>query len=109
MARPTVPDVDKKRTVPLRLTKPQYRALSAILEITGDTIQEQLRTACKLYIRAMREELAKDKIDFPSELWLGEMSDDAFQNWVESHGNRPKEPERKKPGGFRRSTAHAAA
>ena len=108
MARPVVPDADKKRTVPLRLTKPQYRALSALLEITGDTIQEQLRLATKLYLKAMREELGRDNIDFPSELWLGEMTDDQFNAWVAAHGKRPKEPERRKPSGFRRPAQAAA-
>lgn len=108
MARPFVPDIDKKRTVPLRLTKPQYRALSALLEITGDTIQEQLRFATKLYLRSMRDELGKDGVDFPSELWLGEMTDDQFTAWVAAHGKRPKEPERRKSR-FGTRPAQAAA
>jgi len=96
MARPTVPDVDKKRTVPLRLTKPQYRALSAILEITGETIQEQLRDATRIYLETRREELNRDGVAFPSPFWLGEMTDDQFNAWLKA-APRPQEPERKKP------------
>ena len=48
MARPIVPDSLKARTVPLRLTKPQYRALSALTEIMGDTIQELLRNGATM-------------------------------------------------------------
>jgi hypothetical protein len=107
MARPVVPDAEKKRTVPLRLSKPQYRALSAILSITGDTIQEQLRIATKMYLGAMREELGKAKVALPSEYWLGEMSDDEFNHWIDSMP-RPKEPERKKAR-FGARPAQAAA
>lgn len=91
MARPVVPDVDKKRTVPLRLTKPQYRALSALLEVTGDTIQEMLRDATKDYIAKRRGEMQAVNVEFPSEYWLGEMTDDQFNDWIRSHGSRPKE------------------
>src|SRR5262245_34825323 len=109
MARPFVPDVDKRKTVPLRLTKPQYRALSAIASITGDTIQEQLREATKLYLEHRRDQFSRrDNIAFPSEYWLGEMSDNEFQHWLDSEGNRPKEPVRK-PGGFRTKPAAVAA
>lgn len=109
MARPYVPDSEKRRTVPLRLNKPQYRALSALGEVTGETIQEQLREATKDYLSKKRAELGKDDVTFPSEYWLGEMSDAEFQKWLDSHGARPKEPVRRKPGGFARKEAAAAA
>ena len=109
MARPVVPDAHKARTVPLRLTKPQYRALAALLEVTGDTIQEQLRMAAKLWIELKRQELEDAGVAFPSELWLGEMSDRQFQTWLDAApGARPKAPEPRKRLGLRTQPAAAA-
>lgn len=99
MARPVVPDSLKARTVPLRLTKPQYRALSALTEIMGDTIQELLRSGAKLIIDQRRQELQEAGVEFPSEYWLAEMSDSQFQSWLDAQpGARPKAPERKRLG-----------
>ena len=109
MARPSVPDALKARTVPLRMTKPQYRALAALLELTGDTIQEQLRMAAKDWIEKKRQELAQAGVDFPSEVWLAEMSDHQFLRWLEAEpGNRPKAPEPRKRGGLRTQPASVA-
>lgn len=106
MSRPVVPDMEKKRTVPLRLTKPQYRALSLITAITGDTIQELLRTGARVVIDAKRVEIEKAGVPFPSELALGVLSDDQFQALVDNPGAPAKEQPRK---GFRRTAATQAA
>lgn len=108
MARPFVPDLEKKRTVPLRLTKPQYRALSLIIAITGDTIQELLRTGATQVIASKRKEIETAGVPFPSELALGVLSDEQFQALVDNPGTPTKEPERKKrPFGTRPAQAAA--
>lgn len=106
MARPILSDMEKKRTVPLRLTKPQYRALSLIIAITGDTIQELLRTGATQIISVKRKEIEAAGVPFPSELALGVLSDDQFQALVDNPGTPAKEPRK---GGFRRTTAQAQA
>jgi hypothetical protein len=104
-----VPDALKARTVPLRMTKPEYRALAALLELTGVTIQEQLRMATKGWIAQQRQELKAAGVDFPSEIWLAEMTDRQFQDWLDATpGNRPKEPAPRKRSGLRTQPAAAA-
>lgn len=82
MARPVVPDLEKKRTVPLRLTKPQYRALGVLMEVTGETIQELLREGAMTVIAKRRQEIEKQGVTLPGEYALGEMSDDQFNEWL---------------------------
>lgn len=102
MARPVVPDVDKKRTVPLRLTKPLYRSLGILLEVTGKTIQELLREGTEDLVKKYRAKLTEADVTIPSEYWVGEMTDDQYNAWLAAHGNRPQEPRRR---GFGRRAA----
>jgi hypothetical protein len=108
MARPFIPDVDKKRTVPLRLTKPQYRSLGVIGAVTGDTIQELLRTGASQIISSKLKEISEAGVTLPSEYAIGVMSDSQFDELIANPGR--VRPQTKKPGGFnRRPTENAAA
>lgn len=86
MPRTAVPDSRKLRTVPVRITKPVYRTLLAILEISGISIQEQLRRAIDQHVAQMREQLADLQIEFPHELVMAQWTDPEFDRWLARDG-----------------------
>ena len=94
MARPSVPDVDNKRTVPFRTTKPGYRALMMFMKLKDITIQEIIREAVEVRLDQLHAEMSK-KIDMhiPTPYELGTWSDDRFNAWLGLHrparGGRP--------------------
>lgn len=99
MARPTIPEVDKKRTVPFRMTKPDYRRLMALMKIKDRTIQEHLRDALDDYLD---EELARIarvvSFPIPSAYEFGSWSDDAFNRWLDSIGQLDPTAKKKSAG-----------
>lgn len=109
MPRPMMPESRKLRTIPTRMTKPQYRALLALLEITGASIQEMLRESLNDYIAKRRQELVAAGVRFPSEYVLGEMPDSGFARWLEGEGTemKAKVQPAKKTGGLRKTPANA--
>jgi hypothetical protein len=95
-----MPESRKLRTIPTRMTKPQYRALLALLEITGASIQEMLRESLTDYIEKRRKALLAAGARFPSEFVLGEMGDAEFGRWLSGPANEMKRPD-KKVGGLK--------
>ncbi len=111
MPRPSMPESRKLRTIPTRMSKPQYRALLALLEITGMSIQEMLRASLTAYIEARRLEFAKHGVRFPNEYLLGEGSDEDFDRWLktgEVKAMKEAVQPAKKVGGLRRTPASAS-
>ena len=106
MPRPMMPESRKLRTIPTRMTKPQYRALLALLEITGSSIQEMLRELLTDFIDKRRKALIAAGARFPSEFVLGEMGDAEFARWLSGPGEAMKQPV-KKAGGLRTRPANA--
>jgi len=86
MPRVTVPESRKLRTVPVRITKPMYRTFMALLELTGVSLQEQLRRAAERYLADARAELSALHIEFPHELVMGTWSDPEFERWMNKEG-----------------------
>jgi hypothetical protein len=84
MARPFVPDSLKRRSVPVRLSKPQYRAFSAYAKVLDTTIQNLLRAAAEKHLQTLRQRVDESGINFPSEIALAEMSDDQFYDWLDN-------------------------
>lgn len=101
MARPSIPETDKKRTVPFRMTKPDYRRLMALMRIKDRTIQEHLRDALDDYLDTELEKVGRVvSFPIPSAYEFGSWSDDAFNRWLESIGQLDPAP-KKKPAGLK--------
>ena len=105
--RPRLPEAEKFRTIPLRMPRPQYRALVTFMRISGIQIQEHLRRALEEYIRTYREKLEADGVPVPSELVLGMMDEDDFDNWLQARPElkqpeaKPAQPQQsRRAGGF---------
>jgi hypothetical protein len=89
MARPSIPETDKKRTVPFRMTKPDYRRLMVLMKIKDRTIQEHLRDALDSYLDEELDRVAKDvSFKMPSGYEMGSWSDSAFNDFLGSIGSR---------------------
>lgn len=89
MARPAIPETDKKRTVPFRMTKPDYRQLAMLMKLTDTSIQEHLRVAMRDYLATQIDEIApKVSFKLPSSYELGSWSDSQFGTFMDSIGKR---------------------
>lgn len=83
MARPAIPETDKKRTVPFRMTKPDYRGLTVLMKITDTTIQEHLREALHAHLDRELKRVGEGlTFKLPSTYEMGAWSDDAFGQFV---------------------------
>ena len=114
MARPTLRDSDKRRTVPFRMGKPDYRALLMLMKLSDRTIQEHLRDALDKHVQDTTAEI-QEQVSFklPSPYELGAWSDDAFEDWLArigqvKPGQPPKVPEAPKPAFKRRMQINPA-
>lgn len=112
MARPFVPDELKRRTVPIRLSKPSYRELNFIAGVKDVAIQDLLRDALDAHLESLRLEIESGGITMPSGIALAQMSDADFYALVQRKhgrppelGNGPNPPKR----GFSRKPAASAA
>src|SRR6188472_1127044 len=108
MARPTIPEAEKRRTVPFRMTKLDYRALTLLMKLHDTTIQEHLRNALNQYVERTLADVAP-QVDFklPSTYELGSWSDEAFNAWLSKLGNR--NPEAAPRRGFKIKPVEATA
>lgn len=89
MARPSIPETDKKRTVPFRMSKPDYRALATAMRLTDTTIQEHLRKALTDYLERELKRLAEGvSFNLPSPYEMGSWSDSQFSTFLDSIGKR---------------------
>lgn len=110
MARPSLPESDKKRTVPFRMTKPDYRALMTAMKLTDTTIQEHLREALRSYLEAELKRLAGQvSFKLPSSYEMGAWSDDQFAAFLASIGRRKPAGEAPSRPRFARRPATAVA
>ena len=102
MARPSIPEAEKRRTVPFRMTKPDYRALTILMRVTDTTIQEHLRNALSKHVDEAINQLRGDvEFKIPSAYEIGSWSEEAFNNWLETIGKRNPQAQVKRPGGIR--------
>jgi hypothetical protein len=76
--------------MPIRVPRSLYRNLLGLLEVTGVSIQEQMRRAIEVHLASQRAELAALGIEFPHELHFAQMSEEDFKTWMASSGKRIK-------------------
>lgn len=90
MPRVAVPESRKLRTLPIRVPRSLYRNLLGLLEVTGVSIQEQMRRAIEVHLNSERAKLSDLGIEFPHELHFAQMSEEDFKQWMSSTGKRIK-------------------
>jgi hypothetical protein len=110
MGRQAVPENERYRTVPTRLPRGTYRALTLIWRITGDTLPELTRQATTDYVRKRLKELTLELPEgyLPNQNALNTLSDRDFEAVVQKNAPAETAPAPGRRRGFIREAAEAA-